>query len=111
MIPYSKQSVSKDDIDAVNQVLRSNFLTQGPKIEEFEFALAEYFDSKYAICCSSGSSALHLAYAGLGAEPSSIAIVPAVTFSATANAFKYSSTQGLTFGKISLPILLDAEKS
>ena len=89
MIPYSKQSVSKDDIDAVNQVLRSNFLTQGPKIEEFEFALAEYFGSDSAICCSSGSSALHLAYAGLGAESSSIAIVPAVTFSATANAFKY----------------------
>ena len=89
MIPYSKQSVSQDDIDAVNQVLRSNFLTQGPKIEEFEFALADYFGSKYAICCSSGSSALHLAYAGLGAEASSIAIVPAVTFSATANAFKY----------------------
>ena len=89
MIPYSKQSVSEDDIDAVNQVLRSNFLTQGPKIEEFEYALADYFGSDYAICCSSGSSALHLAYAGLGAGPSSIAIVPAVTFSATANAFRY----------------------
>ena len=89
MIPYSKQSISEDDIDAVNQVLRSNFLTQGPKIEEFEYALADYFGSDFAICCSSGSSALHLAYAGLGAGPSSIAIVPAVTFSATANAFRY----------------------
>ncbi|MDG1138709.1 MAG: aminotransferase class I/II-fold pyridoxal phosphate-dependent enzyme [Opitutales bacterium] len=89
IIPYSKQSISADDIQAVKRVLKSDFLTQGPKVPEFERALARYFGTKYAICCSSGTAALHLAYSSLGASPSSIAIVPAITFAATANAFRY----------------------
>ena len=93
MIPYSRQSISEDDINAVTEVLRSDFLTQGPKIEEFEKGLAEYFGADHAICCSSGTAALHLAYAGMGADQQSIAIVPAVTFSATANAFKYLGSE------------------
>ena len=80
MIPYSRQSICEDDINAVTEVLRSDFLTQGPKIEEFENGLAEYFGADHAICCSSGTAALHLAYAGMGADQQSIAIVPAVTF-------------------------------
>mgnify|MGYP000520253903 CR=1 FL=1 len=63
------------------------------RIEEFENGLAEYFGADHAFCCSSGTAALHLAYAGMGADQQSIAIVPAVTFSATANAFKYLGSE------------------
>lgn len=89
IIPYSRQSVSSEDIEAVQGVLTSDFLTQGPKIEEFEQGLVSFFEAKHAICCSSGTAALHLTYAALGANDSSIAIVPAITFAATANAFRY----------------------
>jgi perosamine synthetase len=76
-------------MQAVEHVLKSDFLTQGPKVPEFETALARYFGTKHAVCCSSGTAALHIAYASLGATQSSIAIVPAITFAATANAFRY----------------------
>ena len=89
IIPYSKQSISLEDIRSVKNVLESPFLTQGPKVPEFESALADYFGTNYAVCCSSGTAALHLAYASLGVNAHSIAIVPAISFAATANAFRY----------------------
>jgi dTDP-4-amino-4,6-dideoxygalactose transaminase len=89
IIPYSRQSISVEDIHSVKNVLVSPFLTQGPKVPEFESALADYFETNYAVCCSSGTAALHLAYASLGVNAQSIAIVPAISFAATANAFRY----------------------
>jgi dTDP-4-amino-4,6-dideoxygalactose transaminase len=89
LIPYSKQSISEEDIFAIKQVMRSDFLTQGPKTGEFESELASFFGVEHAVVCSSGTAALHLAYAALGIGPGSIGIVPAITFSATANALKY----------------------
>jgi len=89
IIPYSRQSISVEDINSVKNVLVSPFLTQGPKVPEFESALADYFGTNYAVCCSSGTAALHLAYASLGVNAHSIAIVPAISFAATANAFRY----------------------
>ena len=61
------------------------------KIEEFENGLAEYFGADHAICCSSGTAALHLAYSGMGADQQSIAIVPAVIY--LPNAFKYLGSE------------------
>jgi len=89
MIPYSKQSITDKDIDEVVRVLKSDFLTQGPCVPQFEKALEDKFGVQHAVVCSSGTAALHLAYAGLGVGPGSIGVVPAITFSATANAFLY----------------------
>jgi len=89
MIPYSKQSINAKDLEAVVNVLESPWLTQGPKVPEFEESLAKAFKVKHAVACSNGTSALQLAYAALGVGPSSIGIVPAITFAATANAFRY----------------------
>ena len=69
--------------------MTSDFLTQGPKIAEFENALEEYFGVKHAVVCSSGTAALHLAYASVGVNSESLGIVPAITFAATANALRY----------------------
>ena len=59
IIPYGKQNITKEDIDAVVNVLKSDYLTQGPKIKEFESAFANYVDSKYAVAVSNGTAALH----------------------------------------------------
>jgi len=89
MIPYSKQSIKDVDLEAVSEVLKSPWLTQGPKVSEFEKHLSETFQVKEAVACSSGTAALQLAYASLGVNSDSIGIVPSVTFAATANAFRY----------------------
>ena len=59
-IPYGKQSITQDDIDAVTDVLKSDYLTQGPRILEFETAFAKYVGSKYAVAVANGTAALHL---------------------------------------------------
>ena len=89
MIPYSKQSIKDVDLEAVSEVLKSPWLTQGPKVSEFEAHLSEILHVKEAVACSSGTAALQLAYASLGVNSDSIGIVPSVTFAATANAFRY----------------------
>ncbi len=93
VIPYSCQSISEDDVESVAQVLRSSYLTQGPELELFERAMTTKFNLRHAVCCSSGTAALHLAYAASGISPNSLGFVPAVTFSATANAFRYLGAQ------------------
>ena len=62
MIPYGHQLIDKKDIAEVVKVLKSDWLTQGPKILEFEQNLAKYCGAKYAVAVSSGTAALHLAY-------------------------------------------------
>jgi len=93
MIPYSKQSISEEDIREVVGILQSDFLTQGPCVPQFEEAIQERFSVKHAVACSSGTAALHLAYAGAGAGKDTVGIVPSITFSATANAFLYLGAQ------------------
>lgn len=88
-IPYSCQDISEGDITAVQHVLKSPYLTQGPEVNFFEDELKDRFQVEHAICCSSGTAALHLAYSSIGINEKSIGFVPAVTFSATANAFRY----------------------
>jgi perosamine synthetase len=89
MIPYGRQSINDDDIDAVIEVLRSDRLTQGPKVTEFEGETARYCGSKYAVACNSGTAALHLAYEAVGIGEGDEVILPANTFAATANALLY----------------------
>lgn len=88
-IPYGRHSIDEDDIKAVVDVLRSDFLTQGPKIQEFESALAEYCKAEYAVVFSSGTAALHAAYFSADIGPSDEIITSPITFVATANAALY----------------------
>ena len=89
MISYGKQSINQDDIDAVVDVLRSDFLTQGPKVAEFENDLANYCGSQYAKTVSNGTAALHLAYLAIGLKQGDIVWTTPNTFVATANAALY----------------------
>lgn len=88
-IPYSKQHIDEDDIIEVNQALKSQFLTTGPKIEEFEKAINKTTNIFYNVCCSSGTAALHMALMAIGAGPGDEVIVPGMSFVATANVVEY----------------------
>jgi len=85
MIPYGRQSINQDDINEVARVLKSDWLTQGPKIKEFEKSLAEYCGAKYAVAVSSGTAALHLAYLAADLKTGDEVITTPNTFAATAN--------------------------
>jgi perosamine synthetase len=89
MIPYARQSVNDDDVEAIVEVLRSDWLTTGPKTEAFETAFADFVDAKHAVAVSSGTAALHAAMYATGVGPGDEVIVPAITFVATANAAVY----------------------
>jgi perosamine synthetase len=89
MLPYGRQSISEDDILAVVDVLRSDWLTTGPKVAEFEEALAAWVGAKYAVAFSSGTAALHGAAFAAGLKPGDEAITSPLTFAATANCVLY----------------------
>jgi UDP-4-amino-4,6-dideoxy-N-acetyl-beta-L-altrosamine transaminase len=89
MIPYGKHHIDEDDIQAVVDILRSGFLTQGPAVEAFEKAVAEYVGVKYAVAVSSGTAALHLAALAAGVGPSTSVVTSPITFVASANAARY----------------------
>jgi UDP-4-amino-4,6-dideoxy-N-acetyl-beta-L-altrosamine transaminase len=90
MIPYGKHHIDEDDIQAVAQVLRSDYLTQGPIIEEFERAIADYVGVKYAVAVSSGTAALHLANLAVDMGPGCSAVTSPITFVASANSILYA---------------------
>lgn len=89
IIPYGKQTITDADIEAVVSTLRSDFLTQGPAIAEFEKKFAEYVGSKYAVALSNGTAALHLCAMALNVSPGSRVITSPITFAASANCVKY----------------------
>lgn len=88
-ISYGHQSINKDDISAVVRVLKSSFLTQGPKIKEFEDALCKYAKAKYAVVVSSGTAALHIACLAVGLKEGDEFITSPNTFVASANCGVY----------------------
>lgn len=88
-IPYGRQHITDEDIQAVVDTLKSDFLTQGPKIKEFEQAFADYVGSKYAIAVSNGTAALHLNALALGVKPGDKVITTPITFAASANCVGY----------------------
>src|SRR5580698_7414532 len=93
LLPYGRQSIGEDDIQAVVETLRSDWLTTGPKVEEFEEAFAAFVGAKYAVTFSSGTAALHAAAFAAGLKPGDEAITTPLTFAATANCVLY---QGAT---------------
>lgn len=88
-IPYGKQNITDEDISAVVEVLKSDYLTQGPKIPELEEAFAKYVGSKYAVAVSNGTAALHLNALALGVKPGDKVITTPITFAASANCVRY----------------------
>lgn len=86
MIPYGRQSIDQDDIDAVAEALRSDFLTTGPRVAEFERAFAEDCGAKHAVACANGTAALHLAMLAAGVGRGDRVATSPITFVASANA-------------------------
>jgi UDP-4-amino-4,6-dideoxy-N-acetyl-beta-L-altrosamine transaminase len=88
-IPYGRQDITEDDIAAVVDTLRSDFLTQGPQIDAFENAFANYIGAKYAVAVSNGTAALHLCALALEVGENTNVITSPITFAASANCIKY----------------------
>lgn len=101
-LPYGRQWIDEADIQAVIEVLRSDWLTTGPKVPEFEHAVADYVGAKYAVAVNSGTAALHSAMNAIGLSPGDEVILPPMTFVATANCIVY---QGAT------PIFADVDSN
>ena len=109
-IPYGRQSINDDDIKAVVETLKSDYLTQGPKIKEFEEKFAEYVGARYAVAVNNATSALHLATTVLGVKPGDKVIVTPMTFAASANCVRYCGGD-VTFCDIDLDTyLMDINK-
>src|SRR5579862_1638562 len=109
LLPYGRQAISEEDIHAVVDTLRSDWLTTGPKVGEFEEAFSAWVGAKYAVSVSSGTAALHAAAFAAGLKPGDEAITTPLTFAATANCVLY---QGATpiFADVSADTLnLDPE--
>ena len=92
-LPYGRHCIDDDDIAAVEAVLRGPYLTTGPAATAFERALADAVNAPGAVVCSSGTAALHLAAMSIGLGPGNTAVVPAITFLATANAVRLTGAE------------------
>ncbi|MFP4556739.1 MAG: UDP-4-amino-4,6-dideoxy-N-acetyl-beta-L-altrosamine transaminase [Bacteroidales bacterium] len=89
-IPYGRQQISEEDINAVVETLKSDFLTQGPRIKEFEEAFAQYIGSKYAVAVANGTAALHLCALAIDIQAEDKVITTPITFAASANCVRYA---------------------
>lgn len=90
IIPYGRQSIEQDDIEVVVKTLSADFLTQGPKIQEFETKFAAYVGSKFAVAVNNATSGLHLSVLSLGLQEGDRVITTPITFAASANCIKYA---------------------
>ena len=88
-LPYGRQTIENDDVDAIANVLTNPFLTTGPLVTQFEDAVSKYVDAADTIVCTSGTAALHLALLAAEIGSGSHVIVPTVTFLATANVARH----------------------
>lgn len=109
-IPYGKQEITPEDILRVTECLQSDFLTQGPKVKEFEDRFAAYVGARYAVAVANGTAALHLSAMALGVNETSHVITTPITFAASANCVRYCGGQ-VHFADIDpQTFLLDIEK-
>ena len=90
IIPYGKQDIQQDDIDAVVETLQADFLTQGPKVGEFETKFAEYVGAKYAVGVSNATAGLHISVLALGLKKGERVITTPITFAASSNCIRYA---------------------
>ncbi len=110
MLPYGRQSIDDDDVRAVIDVLRSDWLTTGPKVSEFEEAFAAKVGAAHAVSFSSGTAALHAAAAAAGLKPGDEAITTPMSFCATANCVLYCGAQPVFADVEPGTLLIDPEK-
>lgn len=89
IIPYGKQNITLQDIEAVTKSLKGDYLTQGPIIKEFEEKFAKYVDAKFAVAVTNGTAALHLSALALSIKPGDKVITTSLTFAASANCIRY----------------------
>src|SRR5215831_15301358 len=101
-IPFHRASVGEEEVQAVSEVIRSGWLTMGPKTVEFETEFARYIGVEHAIAVSSCTAALHLALEAVGVRPGDEVLVPTTTFTATAEVVTYLGAK---------PILVDVEEN
>ena len=92
-IPYGRQQITDNDINAVIKALKSDYLTQGPLVAKFETAFAEYTGAKYAVAVSNGTAALHLSVMALDLQPGQKVITTPITFAASANCIRYCDAE------------------
>ncbi|ONG40589.1 UDP-4-amino-4,6-dideoxy-N-acetyl-beta-L-altrosamine transaminase [Alkanindiges hydrocarboniclasticus] len=113
MIPYGRQEITQDDIEAVVEVLQSDFLTQGPKVFAFESAVSKHVGAKHALAMNSATSALHVACLALGLKQGDILWTSPVTFVASANCGLYCGAQAdfVDIDKNTYNISIDALKA
>ena len=88
-IPYGRQEITEADINSVVETLKSDFLTQGPKVQEFETSFSNFVGCKYAVAVSNGTAALHLSVLSLGLKKGEKVITTSITFAASANCVRY----------------------
>ena len=110
MIPYGKQCIDDTDIRAVEEVLRSDWLTTGPMIQAFEEGVSDFVGSKYAVAVCNGTAALHCAMYAIGVGPGDEVILPPMTFAATANAVIYQGGIPVFSDIEADTLLIDPEK-
>ncbi|MGA9968441.1 MAG: UDP-4-amino-4,6-dideoxy-N-acetyl-beta-L-altrosamine transaminase [Terriglobales bacterium] len=110
LLPYGRQSIDESDIQAVVETLRSDWLSTGPKVAEFEEAMAAWVDAKYAVSFSSGTAALHAAAFATGLQPGDEAITSPLTFAATANCLLYQGAMPVFADVLEDTLNLDPEQ-
>ncbi|MFH0785369.1 MAG: aminotransferase class I/II-fold pyridoxal phosphate-dependent enzyme, partial [Pseudomonadota bacterium] len=109
-IPYGKQKISEQDIEAVAAVLRSDWLTTGPAVAEFECVAKDFVGAAHGVAVSSGTAALHCAMYAIGVAPGDEVIVPAMTFAATANSVVFQGGVPIFVDVDEDTLLLNAEQ-
>ena len=92
-LPYGRQEIDDSDVDAVVDVLKSDWLTQGPMTEAFEKSLAEKLTARHAVACSNGTAALHLIVAGLGIGDADEVLTTPFSFVASSNVLLYQGAR------------------
>ena len=107
MIPYGKQNITQEDIDAVVECLSSDFITTGPKVSEFENALCDFTGASYSVAVSSGTAALHCAMKALDISEGDEVIVPSMTFAASANCVVYQKATPIFADSLENSLLID----
>jgi UDP-4-amino-4,6-dideoxy-N-acetyl-beta-L-altrosamine transaminase len=110
LLPYGRQSIDESDVQAVVETLRSDWLTTGPKVAEFEEAMAAWVGAKYAVSFSSGTAALHAAAFACELQPGDEAITSPLTFAATANCVLYQGAMPVFADVLEDTLNLDPEQ-
>ncbi|MEW6209360.1 MAG: UDP-4-amino-4,6-dideoxy-N-acetyl-beta-L-altrosamine transaminase [Acidobacteriota bacterium] len=111
VLPYGRQSIEEEDLRAVVEVLRSDWLTTGPAVSEFERAFADYVGAREAVAVANGTAALHAAVYALGIGPGDEVICPAMTFAASANCVVYQGGEPVFVDVEEETLLIDASKA